>query len=83
MILSPYFFTVKNGLERVKNGPICRVAKTIKLQGRDVGNCTWLSKERQREDLAFVKPMAQTRSAAKIKHLCQAYPYTTSQETKP
>ena len=25
---------------RVKNGSICHVAKTIKSQGRDVGNCT-------------------------------------------
>ena len=34
------FFTVKYGLERVKNGSIFCAAKTIKLQGRDVGNCT-------------------------------------------
>ena len=38
--LSPSFFTAKYGLERAKNGPICRAAKTIKLPCRDVGNCT-------------------------------------------
>ena len=48
------FFTVKYGLERVKNGPICSQKDQITGSWLRKLHTTWLSKERLREEEAIV-----------------------------